>query len=247
MSYFDEIEALCAVQAAFSDDFEYLLSPNAANYAKYINYVKEEGGRSSTLSSTSSSFYDLDVTTVTTPRLLSISTDSITNLADSYVHLNSNRSCLRSLCHINDDDIRVNHGDASIPVFVGDDTDENSFSYDDNYDTNYDSNNNNNNIRDNEVQNGTSNETDFKSPNFFSSNLSSDENFTDYNTVTKRSGTDFSWAAHVRTMCEMCGESLKLDKDRVCTDGYSPSQVNMNKIEMYENYCLFFSFLLFLL
>ena len=239
MSYFDEIEAMCAVQAAFSsrssavhaDKFSFLPSPNAANYA---NYVKEMGGAHPTASFSSLPVFDRYASTVSTPRLKSISTDSNTNLADTFVHLHSNRSCLNSPCHTNCDGIRDDNGDgdASIPAFIGDDTDNNSLSYDDDHDINYESNysNNNNNIIDDEMQDSTNN-----------------ENFIDFDEKPRKgSGVNFSWSAHVRTMCEMCGDNVKLDKDRVCSDGYNPTKVknilsyNRNIADISTLYSFFF-------
>ena len=33
------------------------------------------------------------------------------------------------------------------------------------------------------------------------------------------------WSVHVRAMCKACGASVKIDKDRVCSDAWSTSEV----------------------
>ena len=33
------------------------------------------------------------------------------------------------------------------------------------------------------------------------------------------------WSVHVRAMCKACGSSVKADKDRVCSDAWSTSEV----------------------
>lgn len=155
MSYFDEVEALCAVQAAFSDDFSFASKGNEG--------PSISTSTSTTISSSSSSSSSSSLPT-TEPLI-------------SHVLLASASASIPAIETTESEPLKFDGSVSSASVVTED------------------------GLVEVEVE-----ETE-ASKNFKKKNMES------------------CWSVHVRAMCKACGVNVKADKDRVCSDAWSSSEV----------------------
>lgn len=148
MSYFDEVEALCAVQAAFSDDFSFASKAN-------------EGPSTSTTSSSSSSSSSIPVSEPLISHALLASASASIPASDT-----SESEPLKFDGSVSSASVVTEDGLVEVEA-----------------------------------------EETEAAKNFKKKNMES------------------CWSVHVRAMCKACGVNVKADKDKVCSDAWSSSEV----------------------
>ena len=227
MSYFDEIEALCAVQAAFSDDFSFVQSERAENEARVMDENNSnsgsgresgreggresgrDGGREGDNGSGGGSGSGRDGGSGSDSSNSSSSSSSSSDSTTASVPFN----LMNGDCNSNNNN---NNDTLTVDVTVTG-TGENN---------NADNNGNNSNNSNSNNVNNNNNNIHFNVRTMLSEGEMNDIDLNrDSKRVKPKKNMEHCWSVHVRAMCRMCGVNVKADKDRVCSDAWTANEV----------------------